>query len=354
MALPSGLIERGQVHRITLIPGDGIGPEVAAAAKKILAATGVGIEWDEVEAPPVAERRGERYQNADWLEAIRRNRVALKGPITTPVGEGHRSLNVALRQSLELFANLRPVRNLPGLKTRFDHVDLIIVRENTEDLYAGLEHTVVPGVVESLKVVTEKASTRIARFAFDYARRHGRKRICAIHKANILKLSDGLFLKCVRRVAQGYPDIDYSELIVDNACMQLVMQPEKYDVLLLQNLFGDIVSDLCAGLVGGLGVVPGANLSDDFAVFESVHGTAPDIAGKDIANPTAITLSAALMLEHIGEDAAAVLLRNAIEAVYREGRHLTRDLGGSASTTEFTEAVIAAMEKRRSRRPVTA
>jgi isocitrate dehydrogenase (NAD+) len=342
------------VHRITLIPGDGIGPEVAAAAQKILAATGVDIEWEEVQAPQVADRRGESYLGADWLEAIRRNRVALKGPITTPVGEGHRSLNVALRQALELYANVRPVRNLPGVKSHFEHVDLVIVRENTEDLYAGLEHTVVEGVVESLKVVTEKASTRIARFAFDYARAHGRKKICAIHKANILKLSDGLFLRCVRRVAKECPEIAYSELIVDNACMQLVLQPERYDVLLLQNLFGDIVSDLCAGLVGGLGVVPGANLSDDFAVFESVHGTAADIAGKNLANPTAITLSAALMLEHIGEESAAKLVRGAIEAVYREGVHVTRDLGGAASTAEFTEAVIAAMEKLRARRPVSA
>jgi isocitrate dehydrogenase (NAD+) len=342
------------VHRITLIPGDGIGPEVAAAAQKILAATGVGIEWEEVQAPQVADRRGESYLGADWLEAIRRNRVALKGPITTPVGEGHRSLNVALRQALELYANVRPVRNLPGVKSHFNNVDLVIVRENTEDLYAGLEHTVVEGVVESLKVVTEKASSRIARFAFDYARKHGRKKICAIHKANILKLSDGLFLRCVRRVAKEYPEIAYSELIVDNACMQLVLQPERYDVLLLQNLFGDIVSDLCAGLVGGLGVVPGANLSDDFAVFESVHGTAADIAGKNLANPTAITLSAALMLEHIGEESAAKLVRGAIEAVYREGVYVTRDLGGAASTAEFTEAVIAAMEKLRARRPVSA
>ena len=356
MTVPSGLSgkDKRQVHRITLIPGDGIGPEVAAAAQKILAATGVGIEWEEVQVPQVAERRGEDYLQAEWLEAIRRNRVALKGPITTPVGEGYRSLNVTLRQTLELYANLRPVRNLPGVKSRFDNVDLVIVRENTEDLYAGLEHTVVAGVVESLKVVTEKASSRIARFAFDYARKHGRKKICAIHKANILKLSDGLFLRCVRRVAKEYPEINYSELIVDNACMQLVMQPEKYDVLLLQNLFGDIVSDLCAGLVGGLGVVPGANLSDDFAVFESVHGSAPDIAGKNLANPTAITLSAALMLERIGEESAAEQVRKAIEAVYREGVHLTRDLGGSATTTEFADAVIAAMEKLRTHRAVSA
>ena len=342
------------MHRVTLIPGDGIGPEVAAAAQQILAATGVGIEWEEVAAPTVADRRDENYLHTDWLESIRRNRVALKGPITTPVGEGHRSLNVALRQALELYANVRPVRNLPGLKTRFDNVDIVIVRENTEDLYAGLEHTVVPGVVESLKVVTERASTRIARFAFEYARRHGRHRICAIHKANILKVSDGLFLCCVRRIAQEYPDINYSELIVDNACMQLVMQPEKYDILLLQNLFGDIVSDLCAGLVGGLGVVPGANMADEYAVFEAVHGSAPDIAGKGLANPTAITLSAVLLLEHLGETEAAALVQGAIESVYLEGRHLTRDLGGRASTEEFTQAVIAALERLRTQKPVQA
>jgi isocitrate dehydrogenase (NAD+) len=342
------------VHRVTLIPGDGIGPEVSAACKRILAASGVGIEWEEVAAPPVADRRQDRHLHVEWLDSIRKNRVALKGPMATPVGEGHRSLNVALRQALELYANLRPVRNLPGLKTRFDNVNLVIVRENTEDLYAGLEHTVVPGVVEGLKIVTEKASTRIARFAFEYARRHGRKKICGVHKANIMKLSDGLFLQCVRRVAEQYPDIAYSELIVDNACMQLVLQPEKFDVLLLQNLFGDIVSDLCAGLVGGLGVVPGANLSDDYAVFEAVHGTAPDIAGRDLANPTAITLSAVLMLEHLGEKEAAARIQGALETVFQEGRHLTRDLGGSATTSEFTDAVIAALSRRGVERAVGA
>ncbi|MGH9862708.1 MAG: isocitrate/isopropylmalate dehydrogenase family protein [Candidatus Acidiferrales bacterium] len=342
------------MHHVTLIPGEGIGPEVAAAAKRIVAAAGVEITWEEVSAPPLADRRAERYLQDSWLESIRRNHVALKGPMTTPVGEGHRSLNVALRQALELYANLRPVRNLPGLKTRFDNVDLVIVRENTEDLYAGLEHTIIPGVVESLKIVTERASTRIARFAFQYARQHGRRKICAIHKANIMKLSDGLFLECGRRVAEEYKDIIYSELIVDNACMQLVLQPEKFDILLCQNLFGDIVSDLCAGLVGGLGVVPGANLSDDYGVFEAVHGTAPDIAGKNQANPTAITLSAAMMLDQLGERAAAELVRGAIEYVYREGRHLTRDLGGTASTTEFTDAVLAAMERIRAGRPVQA
>ena len=342
------------MHKVTLIPGDGIGPEVAAAAQRILAATGVGIEWEAVQSQAVVDRRGDRTLHAEWLESIRRNRVALKGPIATPVAEGHRSLNVALRQTLELYANLRPVHNIRGVKTRFDNVDLVIVRENTEDLYSGLEHTIIPGVVEGLKVVTEKASLRIARFAFEYARRHARRRICAIHKANIMKLSDGLFLNCARRVAQEYPDIQFSDLIVDNACMQMVMKPESFDMLLLQNLFGDIVSDLCAGLVGGLGVVPGANLGDDYAVFEAVHGTAPDIAGKNQANPTAITLSAAMMLDHLGEAAAANAVRGALAAIYEEGRHLTRDFGGAATTTEFTDAVVAVVEARGARRPVKA
>ena len=342
------------VHRVTLIPGEGIGPEVAAAAQRMIAATGVRIDWEEVGTEPDTDRRLEHSLRAHWLESIRRNRVALKGPIATPVAEGHRSVNVALRQALELYANVRPVRNIPGLKTRFDHVDIVIIRENTEDLYAGLEHTVVPGVVESLKVVTERASTRIARFAFRYARQHGRRQICAIHKANIMKLSDGLFLNCVRRVAQEFPEIEYSELIVDNACLQLVLKPESFDLLLLQNLFGDIVSDLCAGLVGGLGVVPGANLSDDYAVFEAVHGTAPDLAGQDQANPTALALSGALLLEHLGEPAAAAALRAALNTVYQEGRHLTRDLGGTASTTEFTDAVVAGVEPLFSRRPAGA
>ena len=342
------------MHKVTVIPGDGIGPEVAAAARRIVSATGVGIDWEVIEGEAVVDRRGDRALHADWLESIRRNRVALKGPIATPIAQGHRSLNVALRQTLELYANLRPVANLAGVKTRFDKVDLVIVRENTEDLYSGLEHTVVPGVVEGLKIVTERASLRIARFAFEYARRHNRRRICAIHKANIMKLSDGLFLTCVRRVAQEYPDIQFSELIVDNACMQMVMKPETFDMLLLQNLFGDIVSDLCAGLVGGLGVVPGANLGDEYAVFEAVHGTAPDIAGQNVANPTAITLSAALMLEHLGEPAAAEAVRSAIARVYQEGKHLTRDFGGSATTTEFTDAVLAAIEAAASRKPVKA
>jgi len=335
------------VHRVTLIPGDGIGPEVAAATKKILAATGVGIEWEEFKVEPVADRRQERLLHSDWLESMKRNKVTLKGPIGTPVGQGHRSLNVALRQTLELYANLRPVRKLPGVKSRFDNVDIIIVRENTEDLYAGLEHVVVPGVVESLKIITEKASTRIARFAFSYAQRYGRRKVTAIHKANIMKLSDGLFIECARTVAKDYPGIEYGELIVDNACLQLVMRPEQSDVLLLPNLYGDIVSDLCAGLVGGLGVVPSANLGDDYALFEAVHGTAPDIAGKGKANPTALTLSAVLMLGHLGEAAAAQAVQTALHEVFREGKHLTADVGGGASTAEFTDAVVAGVERAR-------
>ncbi len=337
------------MHRVTLIPGDGIGPEVAAATRRILDATGVGFDWEEIPAPPLTDRRQDRHLHPDWLDSIRRNRVALKGPMTTPIAEGHRSLNVALRQALELYANVRPVQNLPGLKTRFDNVNLVIVRENTEGLYSGLEHTIIPGVVESLKVVTEHASLRIARYAFAYARRHHFNQVCTVHKANILKLSDGLFLDCSRRIAKEFPEIKYTELIVDNACMQLVLNPERYQVLLMENLYGDIVSDLCAGLVGGLGVVPSANIGDDYAVFEAVHGSAPDIAGKNLANPTALTLSASLMLDHLGQQAEAEAVRAAVQMVYQEGRHLTCDLGGTTSTNEFTDAVIAALESTRTR-----
>jgi isocitrate dehydrogenase (NAD+) len=265
--------------------------------------------------------------------------VALKGPVGTPIGSGFASANVRLRKGLDLFANLRPVKNLPGIKTRFENVDLVIVRENTEDLYSGIEHVVVPGVVESLKIITEKASRRIARFAFEYARKHGRKLITTIHKANIMKLSDGLFLDCVRDVAKDYPEIKTDEKIVDNACMQLVMRPEQYDVLLLENLYGDIMSDLAAGLVGGLGVVPGANIGENAAVFEAVHGSAPDIAGKNWANPTAILQTAVLMLEYINEKSAAERIRTALESVLAEGKCRTRDMGGTASTTEFTEVL---------------
>jgi isocitrate dehydrogenase (NAD+) len=277
------------------------------------------------------------------LDSIERTKVALKGPVTTPVGEGFTSVNVGLRQALDLYAHVRPVANLPGVTSRFAGVDLVIMRENTEDLYAGLEHQIVPGVVESLKIITEKASTRIARFAFDYARRFGRKKVSAVHKANIMKLSDGLFLRCARAVAAGFPEITYEERIVDAACMQLVMRPEQFDVLLLPNLYGDIVSDLAAGLVGGLGLVPGANIGERLAVFEAVHGSAPDIAGKNIANPTALLSSALMMLDHIGESADADRIRTALSRVLTEGRVRTRDLGGTATTSEFADAIVNAL-----------
>jgi isocitrate dehydrogenase (NAD+) len=332
-------------HVITLIPGDGIGPEVTESVVRIFLAAGVDIEWERHDAGVLAfEKTGETLPAA-LLESIRKNRVALKGPVTTPIGQGFTSVNVGLRKALDLYANLRPVRNLPGVASRFTDVDLIIVRENTEDLYAGLEHEVVPGVVESLKIITEKASTRIARFAFEYARRYGRKRVTAIHKANIMKLGDGLFLDSIRNVSRSYTDIGYDERIVDAACMHLVMHPEKLDVLLLPNLYGDIVSDLCAGLVGGLGVVPGANLGTEIAVFEAVHGSAPDIALKNLANPTALLLSGLMLLDHIGERARAERIRSALGAVLVAGQVRTRDLGGSASTTDFTEAICAEIQR---------
>jgi isocitrate dehydrogenase (NAD+) len=330
-------------HTITLIPGDGIGPEVTNAVTRILAASGVAITWDRHDAGVTAVERTGQTLPQSLLDSITRNRVALKGPVTTPVGHGFTSVNVGLRQALSLYANLRPVANLPGVASRFTNVDLVIVRENTEDLYAGVEHTVVPGVVESLKIITEAASTRIAEFAFHYAEANGRKRVTAIHKANIMKLSDGLFLESTRAVAARHPDVAYDERIVDAACMHLVMKPEQFDVLLLPNLYGDIVSDLCAGLVGGLGLVPGANLGTDVAVFEAVHGTAPDIAGQDVANPTALLLSALLMLQHIGEMDAARRIRAALDRVLTGGRVRTRDLGGTASTRAFADAVIAAL-----------
>ncbi len=332
-------------HKVTLIPGDGIGPEVARAARRIIDAAGVGIQWEEVSPLPENERRLSEVPYLAVVESVRRNRVGLKGPIATAIGGGAPSINVGLRQALELYANLRPVKNLAGVPSRFGDIDLVIIRENTEDLYAGLEHTVVPGVVESLKIITEKASTRIARFAFEYARRHERKRIHAIHKANIMKLSDGLFLTSIRRVASEYPEIDYKELIVDNTCMKLVMNPHQFDVLLLPNLYGDVVSDLAAGLVGGLGVVPSGNLGEEAAIFEAVHGTAPDIAGQGIANPTAILMSGIMMLDHLGEFEAARRIELALDTVYREGKHLTRDVGGTAKTAQFTDAVIATLEK---------
>jgi isocitrate dehydrogenase (NAD+) len=330
-------------HTITLIPGDGIGPEVSHAVKQILDAAGVAITWDEIPARAEIERRGGNFLQSGVLDSIRKNRVALKGPMATAVAGGAPSINVGLRQALDLYANLRPVKNLEGVQARYHDVDVVLIRENTEDLYAGLEHTVVPGVVESLKIITERASTRIARFAFEYARKHGRKKIHAIHKANIMKLSDGLFLTSTRKVAEEYPDIEYKELIIDNACMQIVLDPHQFDMLLLTNLYGDIMSDLAAGLVGGLGVVPSGNIGEGIAVFEAVHGTAPDIAGKGVANPTALLMSAIMMLDYLNEMAAARRVETALHKVYREGKKLTRDVGGHASTAEFTAAVIGAL-----------
>ncbi|HEU5351740.1 MAG TPA: isocitrate dehydrogenase (NAD(+)) [Terracidiphilus sp.] len=330
-------------HKITLIPGDGIGPEVTQAVVRILEATGVRFEWQRFAAGAEAFEVFGEYIPAALYESIQTNKVALKGPVTTPIGSGFKSINVTLRKKFDLFANFRPIRNLPGLATKYPDVDLIIIRENTEGSYAGLEHEVVPGVVESIKVITEKGSTRIAKFAFEYARKHGRKKIHSIHKANIMKLSDGLFLRCARKVAEEFPDVTYGEHIIDNTCMQLVMNPYQYDTMLLENLYGDIVSDLCAGLIGGLGLVPGANLGLDCAIFEAVHGSAPDIAGKDLANPTALLQSAILMLRHLDEQAAADKVQAALEAVYAEGKTLTRDVGGHAGTSQFAEAVLAAM-----------
>jgi isocitrate dehydrogenase (NAD+) len=327
-------------HKITSIPGDGIGPEVSRAVREIIAAAGVEIEWEDTEAKGDIHEHGAASIRHAVVESIRKNRVALKGPLATAVASGPPSINVALRKALDLFANVRPVKNLEGVPCRYQNVDLVLIRENTEDLYAGLEHTVVPGVVESLKIITEKASSRIARYAFEYARKHGRKKIHAIHKANIMKLSDGLFLSSVRAVAEEYPEIQYKELIVDNACMQMVLNPSQFDMLLLTNLYGDIMSDLAAGLVGGLGVVPSGNIGAESAIFEAVHGTAPDIAGKGVANPTALLMSAIMMLEHIGEKSASQRIDAALHEVYREGRSLTRDVGGSATTAQFTEAVI--------------
>jgi isocitrate dehydrogenase (NAD+) len=332
-------------HRITLIPGDGIGPEITESVCHIFKHAAVDVEWERCEAGVVAFQKYGDSLPAQLLESVRRNKVALKGPVTTPIAEGFRSVNVGLRKALDLYSNLRPVKNLPGVQTRFDNVDLVIVRENTEDLYAGLEHEIVPGIVESLKIITERASTRIARFAFEYARRSGRRRVTAIHKANIMKLSDGLFLESTRAVSREFTDITYDERIVDAACMHLVMHPETLDVLLLPNLYGDIVSDLCAGLVGGLGVVPGANIGTDTAVFEAVHGSAPDIANQNLANPTALLLSALLMLDHIGEQARGGRIRTALMHVLAEGKVRTRDLGGRARTTDFTDAICRELDK---------
>jgi isocitrate dehydrogenase (NAD+) len=333
-------------HQITLIPGDGIGPEVAAAARRAVDATGVRIDWEVVQLnADVILKTGQSLPEY-VIESLERTRVGLKGPVTTPVAGGFASVNVALRKRLDLFANVRPVHSLPGVHTRFEDVkiDMVIFRENTEDLYSGLEHEVVKDVVTSLKVITRTASIRIAEYAFDFAKTVGRKQVTAIHKANIMKLADGLFLRCCREVAARNPQIEYRELIVDNASMQLVMRPETFDVLLLPNLYGDIVSDLAAGLVGGLGIVPGANMGEHHAVFEAVHGSAPDIAGKGLANPTAMILSSVLMLIHLKESEAAKRLQTAVEKVYAGRKDLTPDVGGTATTTQFTDAVISALK----------
>ena len=332
-------------HKVTLIPGDGIGPEVSAAARRAVDATGVKIDWEVAELnPDIISRTGQSLPQ-HVVDSLERTGIGLKAPVTTPVAGGYTSVNVALRKRLDLYANVRPVRSLPGLVTRFSDVkiDMVIFRENTEDLYSGLEHEVIQDVVTSLKVITRTASIRIAEMAFKFDASEGRKKVAAIHKANIMKLADGLFLRCCREVAQRHPQIDYKELIVDNASMQLVIRPEQFDVLLLPNLYGDIVSDLAAGLVGGLGVVPGANLGEKHAVFEAVHGSAPDIAGKGIANPTAMMFSAVMMLSHMREQAAADRLRVAVEKVYAEKRYLTPDVGGSSGTTEFTDAVVSSL-----------
>ena len=327
-------------HIVTLIEGDGIGPEISKATTRVIEATGVEIDWEPIPAGINAIPDYGLPVPEILLESIRRNKVALKGPLTTFVAKGFSSANVGLRKALDLYANLRPVHSIDGIKSRYENVDLIIVRENTEDLYAGLEHIITPGVSQSIKVITTHASTRIGKFAFEYARKTGRKRVTAVHKANIMKLSDGMFLESIAAVAKDYPEIKYDDVIVDALCMKLVMDPNQFDILVLSNLYGDIVSDLAAGLVGGLGVVPGANIGVDTAVFEAVHGSAPDIAGKGIANPSALLFSGVLMLRHLKEESAADRIMNSIRKVFREGTHTTRDLGGKSSTEEFADEVI--------------
>ncbi len=331
--------------KVTLIPGDGIGPEITDAAVKIIEAAGAEIEWEVVPAGINAMSDYGVPVPDELLNSIRKNKVGFKGPITTMIGKGFSSANVTLRKELELYANLRPVKSLKGVKTHFDNIDLIIVRENTEDLYSGIEHLIAPGVTESIKVITHFASTRIAKFAFEYARKNGKKKIAAVHKANIMKLTDGMFLTAAKEVAKEYPEIEYREIIVDNCCMQLVMNPWQFEILVLTNLYGDIVSDLCAGLVGGLGVVPGANIGEDCAVFEAVHGSAPDIAGKNIANPTAIITSGIMMMRHLGLIDIANKIETALFSVLGEGKIRTRDLGGNSSTTEFADAIIKSMAR---------
>ncbi len=331
-------------HTITLIPGDGIGPEIVAATVRIIESTGVDITWEnQILGAQALEKYGSTLPD-EAIEAMRCTKVALKGPIMTPIGKGFTSVNVGLRKALDLYANVRPIKALPNVECRYPNLDLVIVRENTEDLYAGLEHIVVPGVVESLKIITEKASTRIAKYAFEYARDNGRKKVTAVHKANIMKLSDGLFLECFYNVAKDYPEIPADDKIIDNTCMQLVMRPEQFDIMVMENLYGDIVSDLCAGLIGGLGLAPGANIGELGAVFEAVHGSAPDIAGQGIANPTALLMSAILMLRYIGEKEAGQKIDDAMMAVFAEGKVRTKDLGGTAKTNEFARAIVEKIE----------
>jgi isocitrate dehydrogenase (NAD+) len=332
-------------HVLTLIPGDGIGPEVAAATQRVVEAAGVAVDWETHDAgASVLEKRGTTLPE-EVLESIRRNKVALKGPVATPIGKGFRSVNVTLRQTLDLYANVRPIRSLPGVEPRFEGTDIVIVRENTEDLYAGLELMIMPGIAQSIKLITEKACARICEFAFAYAERMGRKKVTVVHKANIMKLSDGLLLECFRRAAQKYPRIEPAEVIVDACAMQMVKNANRLDVIVTENLYGDILSDLGAGLCGGLGIVPGANIGVDAAVFEAVHGSAPDIAGRGIANPTALIQSAGMMLHHLGEHTAAVKVERALHEVYARGEHKTEDIGGRATTKEFTDAVCNAVAK---------
>jgi isocitrate dehydrogenase (NAD+) len=336
-----------RTHKITLIPGDGIGPEVTAATVNILETagkqTGCSFDWHNYDAGADAYAKTGEYIPKELYKSIEENRVALKGPVTTPIGGGFSSINVTLRKKFDLYANFRPVKSLPGLKSNYPNIDLVIFRENTEDLYAGLEVMINPDIAQSMKIITRKGSTRIAKAAFDYAKKHGRKKVHAIHKANIMKLSDGLFIKCCKEVSEGYPEVTYAEHIIDNTCMQLVLNPYQYDIILTENLYGDILSDLCSAFVGGLGLVPGANLGAECAIFEAVHGSAPDIAGQDKANPTALLQSAVLMLHHIDESATADKIQAALEKVYAAGETLTRDVGGKAGTKAFGEAVIAAL-----------
>lgn len=337
-------MSNNDMHKVTLIPGDGIGPEVTDATRKIIEATGVNIEWEVV---PAGAETVEKYKTVlpdIAFESIKRNKVALKGPVGTPVAGGFKSVNVTIRKTLDLYANLRPVKSFTGVKSKYEGIDIVVVRENTEDLYSGLEYEIAPGVVETLKVITEKASLRIANFAFRFAKRRGRKKITVLHKANIMKLSDGLFLNCVRKIARDYTRIEYEEMIIDNACMQLILNPNRFDVILTENLYGDIVSEVCAGLVGGLGFAPGANIGDDCAVFEAAHGSAPDIAGKNLANPIAITLSGALLLKYIGENREAKAIENAISRVLAKGEIITKDMGGNATTTEMRDAIISELK----------